>query len=242
MNTEKVELNIIFELYPYYFLNFCYNKGLICAQLYLKSMNILEKIIELKEKISKDVEKKIKEFEEMNRKDDIQWFSELCFCILTANTSAELGLKMQRNITPEEFACLDEMSLAERLKNLGYRFYNTRAKYIHENQKYAHSIKKIIFEMNDEEKRYWLIKNIKGVNFKESSHFLRNVGYKNYAIIDKHIFKIMKENSLTDEIKITSKNYLKLEEELKKLASVLNMDLATLDLYLWYMETGKILK
>ena len=27
-----------------------------------------------------------------------EWFSELCFCILTANSTAELGMKIQREV------------------------------------------------------------------------------------------------------------------------------------------------
>lgn len=205
-------------------------------------MELIEKIIELKKTISPLVEKRIREFEQKNAEGDLEWFSELCFCILTANTSAELGIKMQNSISPIEFASLSEIELAKKLKDLGYRFYNTRAKYIHENQKFAYVIKKIIYEKDDDEKRDWLLENIKGLGYKESSHFLRNVGYKNYAIIDKHIFNLMKKNGLTEEDRITEKNYLILEEELKKLADKLEMDLARLDLYLWYIETGKILK
>jgi len=205
-------------------------------------MELIEKIIELKKMISPLVEKRIREFEQKNAESDLEWFSELCFCILTANTSAELGIKMQNSISPIEFASLGENELAKKLKDLGYRFYNTRAKYIHENQKFAHEIKKIIYEKDDDERRGWLVENIKGFGYKESSHFLRNVGYKNFAIIDKHIFNLMKKNGLTEEARITEKNYLILEEELKKLADKLEMDLARLDLYLWYIETGKVLK
>lgn len=205
-------------------------------------MELKSKILELEKNIHDLVEKRIKEFEEINKKDDLTWFSELCFCILTANTSAELGIKVQKNISPEEFATLSQKELAKKLKELGYRFYNTRSKYIVENQKFAYEIKKRIFDLDDNEKRKWLMENIKGIGFKESSHFLRNVGYKNFAIIDKHIFRIMKQYGLTSEEKIKNSNYLTLENELKKLSNSLNMDLARLDLYLWYMETGKVLK
>lgn len=205
-------------------------------------MDIVAKILSLKETISPLVEKRIKEFEKKNGEGDLEWFSELSFCILTANTSAELGIKIQNNITPLEFATLSEDELSKRLKELGYRFYNTRAKYIHENQKFSNTIKKTIYGMEDQEKREWLVKNIKGFGYKESSHFLRNVGYKNFAIIDKHIFNLLKRHGFTEESRITPKNYLILEGELKKLAETLNMDLARLDLYLWYIETGKVLK
>ncbi len=205
-------------------------------------MELEEKIKSLQKEISPIIEKRIREFDEMNRKDDLAWFSELCFCILTANTSAELGLRMQKSLRAMEFATLSEYELSMKLKELGYRFYNTRAKYIHENQKFSHTIKKIILEKKEIEKREWLVQNIKGLGYKESSHFLRNVGYKNFAIIDKHIFNLMRKYGITNEIKITEKNYVLLENELKKIADKLGMDLARLDLYLWYMETGKILK
>ncbi len=205
-------------------------------------MELFEIIQNLKSKIGDTVEKRIKEFEDMGKKDDINWFHELCFCILTANTSAELGIKVQNAISPEEFVNLDQEELSRKLKNVGYRFYRTRAKYIYQNRKYALNIKKILEPMDREGKRNFLVENLMGIGKKEASHFLRNVGYKDYAIIDKHIFNLMKKYRITNEIKITEKNYFLLENELKKLADKLGMDLARLDLYLWYMETGKILK
>ncbi|MEM0137180.1 MAG: N-glycosylase, partial [Thermoplasmata archaeon] len=118
----------------------------------------------------------------------------------------------------------------------------TRAKYSFENRDYSKNIKKILIGLNKEEKREFLIKNLKGIGNKEASHFLRNVGYKDYAIIDKHIFKIMKEYNLTNEKNVNGKNYYELEKILTKVGEKVNLDLGRLDLYLWYMETGKVLK
>ena len=205
-------------------------------------MNLLERIEDLKIKIGDIVEKRIREFEEMQNKEDIYWYHELCFCILTANTSAEMGIRVQNAISPEEFANLDYSELSKRLHELGYRFYKTRAKYIFENREYSKNIKKILIGLNKEEKREFLIKNLKGIGNKEASHFLRNVGYKDYAIIDKHIFKIMKEYNLTNEKNVNGKNYYELEKILTKVGEKVNLDLGRLDLYLWYMETGKVLK
>jgi len=205
-------------------------------------MDLVKKVESLKEKIGNEVENRIKEFEEMFKKDDLSWFHELCFCILTANTSAVMGLKVQKEIGPWDFAKLDYESLREKLRKLGYRFYNTRAKYIVENQKYANSIKSILINKEREERREWLVENIKGMGMKESSHFLRNVGYKDYAIIDKHILKILYENNYINDKKINPKRYIEIEKILSEIADELGMDLARLDLYLWYMETGTILK
>lgn len=205
-------------------------------------MKLEERIREIAATIQPIVEERIREFEQKNSGDDLVWFSEMCFCILTANTSAEMGIRVQAGITPEEFATLSVDDLSSRLRNLGYRFYRTRARYIHENQKFAWNIKKILYGVKDFEKRDWLIQNIMGMGNKEASHFLRNVGYKDFAIIDKHIFKIMRTYGITNESKITEKNYRVLEEKLRRIAENLGMDLARLDLYLWYMETGKVLK
>ena len=78
---------------------------------------------------------------------------------------------------------------------------------------------------------------------KEASHFLRNVGFEDYAIIDFHIIDILEKYGLIEKPKTMTKNkYLEIEDILKKLAKKVNLSLAELDLYLWYKETGKVLK
>ena len=80
---------------------------------------------------------------------------------------------------------------------------------------------------------------------KEASHFMRNVGFKNVAIIDFHISDLLVKEKLIpkSEAKSLSKNqYLKIENILRQIAQKAGLNLAELDLYLWYMETGKVLK
>ena len=91
--------------------------------------------------------------------------------------------------------------------------------------------------------RKWFVKNIKGYSYKEASHFLRNIGYEDYAIIDFHIVDLLiKENIIKKPKTLTPKIYLQIEKKLYKLGKKLNLSLGELDLYLWYLETGKILK
>ncbi|MFX1600424.1 MAG: N-glycosylase, partial [Promethearchaeota archaeon] len=81
------------------------------------------------------------------------------------------------------------------------------------------------------------------IGYKEASHFLRNIGYSNYAIIDFHIIDLLVQYNLIEKPKtLTKTKYLKIEQVLKGIANKLNLNLAELDLYLWYLETGKILK
>ena len=42
--------------------------------------------------------------------------------------------------------------------------------------------------------------------------------------------------------KLDKKVYLEIEKKLKEIAKKTKTNLAELDLYLWYMETGKVLK
>jgi len=42
--------------------------------------------------------------------------------------------------------------------------------------------------------------------------------------------------------KINKKGYLEIEKEFRKIADEVKMSLGELDLYMWYLKTGKILK
>ena len=72
---------------------------------------------------------------------------------------------------------------------------------------------------------------------------LRNIGFKDLAILDIHILSLMKEMSLIPKnFKLTIKNYEKTEDILRKLSHQINIDLPELDLTLWFMKTNKIIK
>jgi len=72
---------------------------------------------------------------------------------------------------------------------------------------------------------------------------LRNIGYHNYTIIDFYIIDILVREKIIRKPKTFSKkNYIEIEDVLRRMALKLGLTLAELDLYLWYLETGKILK
>ncbi|MCK4327874.1 MAG: N-glycosylase/DNA lyase [Candidatus Diapherotrites archaeon] len=178
-----------------------------------------------KSPVKRLVDKRIRDF-----KKNTDFFSELCFCLLTANTSAELGIKCQKEC--RGFKTFPEKKLAAELKSVGYRFYNRRAGFI-----VGARGQDLVLD------RDWLVKNIKGIGMKEASHFLRNVGLDNYAIIDFHILDLLARHGLIKKPKaLTKKKYLEIEKKLAKLADSTGLSPAELDLYLWHMETGKVLK
>ena len=208
------------------------------------SRELLDSIRNLKRsKVGGLVDSRIKEFKEMGNKPSREIFKELCFCILCANYTAEGSMQVQKAIG-DGFLALPESRLRERLRTLGYRFPNVRSEYIAEARRYKDSLKEITASFNDgNERRKWLIENIKGIGPKEASHFLRNIGYTDFAILDFHIINVLSRHGLIEKPKtLTKRRYLEIEELLRKIAGEADLNLAELDLYLWYMETGKVLK
>jgi len=179
------------------------------------------------------VDKKYKEFKQFVNKSNNELFKEMCFCLMTANFNAAGGIKIQNAIN-DGFLKLSEKQLASALKKHGHRFPNARANYIHEARKSKDTMK-----LN----RDWLVKNIKGLGMKEASHFLRNIGFDDYAIIDFHIVDLLENHGIIERPKTLTKNkYLEIEEKLREIAKKTDLTLSELDMYLWYLETGKILK
>lgn len=189
------------------------------------------------------IDGRMEEFRALGKKGAGELFNELCFCILTANFTAERGIRIQKEIG-NGFHKLTEKELAARLKELGHRFPNMRAKFIAGARGLKDELSKLLkTNNNDSELRQWLAENVKGLGYKESSHFLRNIGRENCAIIDFHIVDLMAEHGLIKHCdSLTKKKYLEIEQVLAVLAQRLGITLGELDLYLWYLETGKILK
>ena len=218
------------------------------ADLRLNALSRREELIRLIEDLKRSevsllVGERISEFKRLGRGSSREIFKELCYCILCANYSAERSMRIQREID-DGFLTLPPSQLIRRLREMGHRFPKTRASYIVAARKYCDSIKDVIASLKDpREIREWLVRNIRGVGLKEASHFLRNIGYSDLAIIDFHILNLLDRYGLIEKPKtMTKSRYLRIEDELRRLSRDVDLNLAELDLYLWYIETGKILK
>lgn len=186
------------------------------------------------------VDSRLKSFSAERSNQDL--FKELCFCLMTANYNAEKAIEIQGKID-NGFLNLSLEELQLRLKELGYRYPNVRAQYIVEARKHKDVLKDILSSFKENELRSWFVNNVKGLGLKEASHFLRNVGYFDYAIIDFHIVDLLVKEGLIVKPKVLNKKtYLEIEDVLFKIAKKEGLSLGALDLYLWYAETGKILK
>lgn len=175
---------------------------------------------------------------------DEEIFSELCFCILTANSRAKAGIIAQRELGAASFMKMEEEQLSRKLRSFGCRFYNLKAKYIVEARKF-NEIRNVLSMFNNLfEKRDWLALNIRGMAYKESSHFLRNIGELDVAILDVHVVRVLFNYGVFEspDRPRNKREYLIREEKLRSFSNYLSMPMGELDLYLWYLETGEVLK
>jgi len=207
----------------------------------------MEELIHKIEKLKKTdvkrlIDRRMEEFRSFRDRDDEEWFSELCFCILTANSTAELGIRLQKKYG-KMFLSSRREELAETLKKEGHRFHSIRAGYICDARKFR-NIKEIISKFRSGKMaREWLVKNIKGIGYKEASHFLRNVGFEDVAILDRHIISLLIENGIIERFRsLTKKRYLEIEKILEDISRRTGLSPGELDLYMWYMKTGRIMK
>jgi N-glycosylase/DNA lyase len=181
---------------------------------------------------------------------DARLWEELVFCIFTAGASARMGLRSIEAIRH----LLDSGSQAELAAALQsrHRYPNSRSGYIVVTREFLRQdcelrLRERLESFRDPlERRDWLARErrIKGLGYKESSHFLRNVGFSGYAILDKHILRSLAELGVIESSQppTTRSRYLETEERLKAFARDIRIDFDELDLVLWSMKTGEILK
>lgn len=213
----------------------------------------IEKVRAVHEARRKEIRTRLAEFEEVWRSgSDARLWEELVFCIFTAGASARMGLRSVEALKSLLWeGSSEEMSQA--LKAAGaHRFPNARPGYIVVTRSYLQQhcnmrLRDALVRFSDPiERRDWLARErrIRGLGYKEASHFLRNVGLRGYAILDKHVLHCLTDLGVVDSPRppTTRPRYLEVEERLKQFADTAGIDFDELDLVLWSMKTGEVLK
>ncbi|MGL6063827.1 MAG: N-glycosylase/DNA lyase [Fusobacteriaceae bacterium] len=177
--------------------------------------------------------------------------SELSFCILTPQSKAKNAWKAISELRDAGLLFVGKEEELVPYLNI-VRFKNNKAKYLvilreqMMNEKRELITKDFFSSIEDIfEKREWIVKNIKGMSYKEAGHFLRNVGFgQNLAILDRHVLKnLLKLEIITEVPKtINPKNYKEIEEKLRKFCKEVKIPMDEIDLLLWYIEAGEIFK
>jgi N-glycosylase/DNA lyase len=204
---------------------------------------LLQKVRELEQSEVNDIiNKRLDEFTSFKKKSENEWFSELCFCILAANAKQVTSAAIQNQLSAEGFRTLSQETLANLIKLNKHRFHNNKAKYIVKARQFS-NIKSLLQEMPEIQARQWLVENIDGIGMKEASHFIRNTGGQNLAILDRHILSVLAENKLITKPKtLSTQKYLEIEKVFNDIASTLRMTSAKLDLMFWFIKNSEIAK
>lgn len=212
----------------------------------MKKINELLKSYRTKKE---EIEKRLKDFKRVWNKSDKEIFSELCFCILTPQSKAELCDRIIRLLKNNKLLYKGTTSQIRSYLKCA-RFYKNKSRYIIEARKlFLNSkrilIKKRINKENIKETRNWLVGNVKGIGYKEASHFLRNIGLgEDIAILDVHILRNLVEFGVIKTVSrsLSRKKYIEIENKLRDFSRRIKIPMAHLDLLFWSNQTGKIFK
>ncbi|HVF29473.1 MAG TPA: hypothetical protein VNA22_00825 [Pyrinomonadaceae bacterium] len=211
----------------------------------------IDKIVATHRERRREILDRLSEFRSVGHDgSDARLWEEMVFCFFTGGCSAKMGL---RSVDAIRHLLADgtQPELAQALTGV-HRYPNARARYVYASRNFLkeHCDLKLRAKLDSFDcglaRRDWLVKEkgIKGLGYKEASHFLRNVGFSGYAILDKHVLRCLAELKIIDspEPPNTRSKYLTVEGKLKDLTEKTKIDFDEMDLVLWSIKTGQILK
>ena len=201
-------------------------------------------------KFKKDIENRLDEFRYVGKSASPEGlFAELAFCILTPQSKAKLCwgaiLSMQK-----KDILLNGTKKAINKELQKVRFKNKKTEYLIEARDkffkgYGSIYKQIKKSKSPVNLREYLVDSVKGIGWKEASHFLRNIGLgSEIAILDRHIIRNLIGLGVLEEYpkNLSEKKYIEIEEKMRKLSKYLNIPMDALDHVFWAKETGEIFK
>ena len=211
----------------------------------------VQKVIRTHRERRDEIRSRLSEFETVwNEGTDARLWEEMVYCFFTGGCSAKMGLRSVEAVRPL-LADGSQPELADALVGV-HRYPNARARYVYASRSFLKEHCNLELRKKLESfdcrlaRRDWLVKEkgIKGLGYKEASHFLRNIGFKGYAILDKHVLKCLAELKIIESPKPpnTRTKYLRVEDRLRILTKRTKIDFDEMDLVLWSIKTGQILK
>lgn len=196
-----------------------------------------------------EIENRLHDFKKIWERNDRKIFAELCFCILTPQSKAESCDGIIRKLEDSQLLFRGNINqIRPYLKNA--RFYKNKSRYLIAARRLflnngRIAIKNKIDIKNINRTREWLVNNVKGIGYKEASHFLRNIGFGNeLAILDIHILRNLRNLGVVEDMPrtLTKRTYLTIEDRLKHFSDNVKIPMSHLDLLLWSSATKKIFK
>lgn len=195
------------------------------------------------------IARRMREFSRLRSAPRKRIFEELCFCLLTPQSSAVVCDGVIKALKSAGLLLKGgEKDLQPFLKKA--RFYRKKSYYLVRARKVfmCEGQKGICRRIRIEDPkilRDWLVENILGMGFKEAGHFLRNIGLgEDLAILDVHILRRLVEFGVINAFpkSLGRKTYMEIEEKMRQFAGEVGIPLAHLDLLFWCMGTGHVFK
>lgn len=177
-----------------------------------------------------------------------EYLWELCYCLLTPGSRAAHAERVIAELRQEQFL-EHPFDPAPHLRDPRHyiRFHNTKAARLRAMIERKDEILSILSDgsLSAPELRDQLVAAVTGLGWKEASHFLRNIGHRDLAIIDRHILKHLHRCGAIPDIprSIGSRAaYLRLEGRFGELAARFGLSMQELDLLFWSLEEGNVRK
>jgi N-glycosylase/DNA lyase len=191
----------------------------------------------------KEIQMRLRDFTLVPRH---EYFYELAYCLLTPQSSAVNAGKVISLLKDRDFHNhpFDPIGIL-RNRNHYIRFHATKARRLLEMQEMFPAIDaKLSDGSTGEDIRAWLVVHVRGLGWKEASHFLRNIGHRDLAILDRHILRNLIRAGVLREVPrtLTPRHYLEIEKKFRRFCSRIGIPMDEMDLLFWSMETGMILK
>lgn len=208
----------------------------------------LEELASLYLPIKPQIESRLQDFSRIWKEaSEEELFRELVFCLLTPQSKARTCWRAVERL--ERKCMIREAGPEEITRELvGVRFNLRKGDYIclARSRFSSCSLRDTLAGFSDAfAAREWLVANIKGLGYKEASHFLRNIGLGgDLAILDRHILKNLALLGVIEEVPASpsKKMYLEIEKKMIDFSREAKIPMSHLDLLLWYKEAGEVFK
>jgi len=182
---------------------------------------------------------------------DEEIFAELAFCLFTPQSKAKSCWGAVQSLCAEGLLyCAEPEVLAQHLCTR-VRFHHTKARNVAAVRELLtrdgklRLREKLASFADAREAREWLVGNVKGLGYKEASHFLRNIGWgEELAILDRHILRNLAALGVIDEVptSLSRRKYLEIEEALLGFCKEVGLRPDIFDMVLWARQTGEVFK
>ncbi len=211
----------------------------------------IRRLFKVYREIESEIVDRLDEFRETWKSgDDNAVFSELVFCLLTPQSKALSCAQAAARLHEKNLIVRGTAGrIARELK--GVRFHNTKGQYIAgARRRFTKRGRLVITQRLNQfedsfQRREWIVENVKGLGYKEASHFLRNIGQgEDFAILDRHILECLLELGIIDDSPryVSRARYLDLEKRMREFARRIGIRMDHLDLLLWYVKTGIVFR